>query len=198
MSHEKTLSDLFGRKIAIVVGHEPGGGAQDERTYNKRVAAEMHKLLTKAGAKPMVFEHRFAAYGLRQNDTMNRIAESMGKPFVTIELHFDAVANTKAKGHHFQYLGAKRLAEAIRDRFEYYMDDVAPFESPRRYDEGLYRNTRSNGSGFLRKSTGWACLVEPFFRSHPQSWHFWKDRAEDLAWIYCMGINDFASEHKPF
>jgi N-acetylmuramoyl-L-alanine amidase len=199
MDHEKTPSDLLGRKIAIVVGHEPGGGAQDERSYNKRVAAEMHKILTNAGAKPIVFEHRFAAYGLRQNDTMNRIAEAMGTPFIVIELHFDAVENPKTKGHHFQYLGAKRLAEAIRDRYEDYLKDTqAPYDSPRRFDDGIYRNTRGNGSGFLRKSTGWACLVEPFFRSHPPSWIYWKDKAEDLARIYCMGLNDFAGVHKPF
>ena len=103
---------LNGKLIAVVVGHEPGGGAQGERVYNKKVGAHMKALLGKHGAQVWYYEHKTRAYSKR----MAEMKAAMPKCFAAIELHYDGYApRPAASGHHFQYRGAKELAAAIRD-----------------------------------------------------------------------------------
>jgi len=179
--------DLTGKQIAVVVGHEPGGGANGEREYNKVVAKHMRDLLEAQGATVFLYEHKTKAYGQRQNEMAAAVKAKLPKCWATIELHYDDVDSPDANGHHFQYLKTKALAVAIRDEFE----KRFPGKKARQ-DKGIFMNENENGSGFLKKAPGAACLVEPFFRSNPAEWAFFSKLHREVAEAYCVGIANFA------
>lgn len=180
---------LKGKQIAVIVGHQPGGGAAGEREFNKEVAEHMKGILEDLGADVFYYQHKLKSYGARQRAMAAAVKSEQPSSDVCIELHYDAVSYPGPAGHHFQYRGAKKLAEAIRDEFQ----KAYPDSKPRR-DNGIMHNTSDNGSGFLKAAPGWACLTEPFFRSNPEEWEFFKDKQREIAEVYCRGIARFLTE----
>jgi len=183
---EEVLKGVF---FAIMPGHEPGGGAQGERAYNIVVGHHMKEILESYGATVFYYEHRTRSYGRRQDEAASAVKAAYKKHLlkpgvkklgISYELHYDAVSSPSPSGHHFQYLGAKELASFIRDGFQ------ARFpHSQARRDNGIMRNARGNGAGYLRKSPLWAVLTEPFFISNPAEKAFYADKQHEIALIYC-------------
>jgi len=195
------FSWMLGKEIAIVIGHERPkkakngqkgwghGGAKGERVYQLKVAKIMKRILEEMGAKVLIYQHRLRAYGARQDAMRAAVKNKLPNCSVCIELHYDGYKpRPAASGYHFQYLGAKKLASAIRDRFKAKFPHKRPRGDGR---SGIMKNTRKNGAGFLRKSPAWAVLVEPFFITNPAEKSFFSDKHEELAEIYCLGISDF-------
>ena len=181
-------SGLKGKQIGIVVGHEPGGGASGERTYQKIVGKHMVEILEAEGAKVFYYEHKLKSYGARQRAMKVAVKNALPDCWSVIELHYDGYKpSPSASGHHFQYRGAKVLASAIRDEFQKRYP-----QSKAREDNGIKHNPKGNGAGFLRESPGWACLVEPYFITNPGEKVFFKDKHRDLAEVYCIGLSKFA------
>ncbi len=175
-------------QIAVVLGHEPNGGAKGEREYNKKVAEWVVSRLELMGASVFYYEHKTRSYGKRQDEMRAAVKAAQPNNFVTIELHYDAVSYPQPHGHHFQYRGSKQLAECFRNRWQARF----PQSNPRGDRKtGIKYNPKGNGAGFLQKAVGWACLVEPFFRSNPREWEFYKDKHKDVAGCYILAIADF-------
>ena len=174
------------RRCAIIVGHDPGGGAEGERQWNIELAKHLSYQLQIRGAMTMIYHHRLRPYGARQRAMAAAVVESIGRGHPCIELHYNAVESPDPKGHHFQYRGYPSLAASIRDHWQRkYPESIA------RRDNGTFHNIRGNGSGFLRMAPGPACLVEPFFRSNPEEWEFYRNRQREVAEVYALGIEQF-------
>ena len=185
-------SSLYGLELAIVIGHEPGAGAEGERVWNKKTAAFMKRILERHGAKVIIFEHKWRAYTRRQNVTMARIEAVLPDCFIVWELHYDGYKpRPEASGHHFKYRGAKMLAVYTQQGFS----NQYPQSKARNsygHGAGLHHCTSGDGAGFLQKAPGWAILTEPFFITNPAEKAFFKDKHEDIAMIYCIAAARFA------
>ena len=174
--------NLRGMQIAVVVGHEPGGGAKGERAWNIKVAKEMKIIGDLAGANVQIFHHKLKSYGARQAAMAKRIKKF--DPDAVLELHYDSYPKRpSAHGAHFQYRGAENLAFAMRDEWHNAFPDSKLLR-----EEGVMKNMRGNGAGFLRAMPVWAILCEPFFISNPEEAEFFKYRWVDVAETYLWGI----------
>ena len=179
---------LRDKQIAIVVGHQPGGGAVGERSYNKKVANHMRSILATYGAEVFVYEHSIKSYGARQRAMKAAVAEALPECFVVFELHYDGyLPRPSAAGHHFKYRGAEALAKFTQQEW------VRRFPRSRpRFDKGIHHCTSGNGSGFLREAPGWAILTEPFFITNAAEKAFFANRHREIANVYCHGAARFA------
>jgi len=180
-------SPLIGKQIALIPGHEPGGGAEGERAWNIDVALYMHDALVKLGADPIIYYHNTRAYSQRMLEMNRNIKALQPNNWVCIELHYDDVDIPGPSGHHFQYLGSKLLASSFRDTWQAkYNNSIA------KRDNGIMYNNDQNGSGFLRNAPGWAVLCEPFFRSNPTEWAYFKDKQLEVSQTYVKALELFA------
>ena len=179
---QRVLSSLNGVEVAIVIGHEPDGGAEGEREYNKRVAFHMSQMLRAAGAKVFYYEHTLKPYGARQKAMRKALRQSVPNCFIVWELHYDGYNDRSVAGHHFKYRGAKELAEFTQREFA----NRFP-KSRARYDAGLHHCTSGSGAGFLKAATGWAILPEPFFITNDDEAKFFEGKEKEIAEIYCIG-----------
>ena len=183
---------LKGVEIAVIPGHQPGGGAQGERIYNKKVARFMQSICESKGATIFYYEHKIRAYGARQDDMRTAVKAALPNCFMVHELHYDGYKpRPEAAGHHFKYRGAKKLAQFTQEEFLSHF----PQSHARSWNAapGLHHCTSGNGAGFLKKAPGWAILTEPFFITNPAERAFFKGREEELALIYCIGAARFAN-----
>lgn len=180
------MDNLIGRKIAIVVGHEPGGGAEGERSFNMSLSVIMRNRLVSSGADVYIHHHKIRSYGARQDAMRDAVNDNMPDCDVCVELHFNSYDKEAAHGHEFLYNGSKALAEAFRDEFQ------ASFPwSTARADDGIKHTPTGRGSGFLRKAPAWAVLVEPFFDSNKKEHDYFTGRQTCLAETYCEGLDTF-------
>jgi hypothetical protein len=183
------LEPVRGQVFALAAGHEPGGGAKGERAWNIRCAKRLARMLVDAGARVYYYEHRRKAYARRQAEFAAAVEREAPVCLAVLELHYDAVETQSVGGHHFQYRGAPELAGAIRDEWQRRFPNSRP-----RYDDGVRRNLDGNGAGFLKMAPAWACLTEPFFRSNPEEWDFYKGKITEVAEVYACGLADFAKQ----
>lgn len=179
---------LQDKEIAIVIGHEPGGGAEGERSYNLKVANHMRSILATYGARVFVYQHSIKSYGARQRAMNEAVAAALPECFIVFELHFDAyIPRPEASGHHFKYRGAEALARFTQQEW------VRRFPRSRpRVDNGLHHCTTGNGSGFLKEAPGWAVLTEPFFITNSEEKSFFANRHKEIADVYCTAAAQFA------
>ena len=183
---KEPVANLTGKQVAIVVGHEPGGGAEGERDYNVRVAQHIGEILKGHDIRAYLYYHSIKAYTARIKEMTSNIKRVNPNNILTVELHYNDVDIPRAEGHEFHYYVNSLLAVSIRDSFQ------AAFPTSRaRHSNGIYRNTDGNGSFFLRSAPGITCLVEPFFHSNPVEWDFFRDREEELAIAYSAGILNY-------
>ena len=184
------LKNVAGRKIAIVVGHIPGGGAKGhkiiERDFNMEVARHMLKDLADNGADVQVYYHAIRHYGKRQDRLRKNILRQQGKCDIVIELHCNAFSSGSAKGAEYLYRGYKNLALC----FAKSQKEMWPSTALRR-SGGTYRKTSGNGAGFLLKAPGPAVLTEPFFLSNKGEADIYRGNEEKLADCYCLACDDF-------
>jgi len=179
---------LMGKTVVVIRGHEPGGGAKGERSFNKKVQGHMIEIYESWGVKVLTYEHKMRNYRIRQDQMRAWILKNAPEAFICHELHYDAYnPRPTASGHHFQYLGAEELARFTADEFQRRFP-----QSYARHNKGILKNTNRNGSGFLRKCPCWAILTEPFFITNPSEDSFFKDKHYELAEIYCIGAARFA------
>lgn len=181
--------NLTGKFIALIPGHEPGGGAEGERDYNIKVANQMKRILEAQGAHVIIYLHTIKAYSKRQDAMAKAIKKLQPKNDICIELHYDAVARKSASGHHFQYYSSK--GEVLAQFFRNEWQRMYPQSKTHRGSTGIYENKRGNGAGFLHKSPGVAVLTEPFFRSNDAEWDFYKNRHREVAEVYCQAIINY-------
>lgn len=182
---------LNGLELVIAIGHEPGGGTSGERTWNTKLAKAMKVILDKYGAIVHIYYHKIKSYGARQRALASWIRNNVKSAFLCWELHYDAVKNPSANGHHFKYRGAKQWAVYTQDEWS----NQYPHSNARNsYGDGpgLHHATSGNGSGFLKEMPCWALLTEPFFNSNPSERSFYKPRIEEIAFVFCAGAARFA------
>jgi N-acetylmuramoyl-L-alanine amidase len=180
------MSKLQNKQIALVVGHERGGGAAGERSYNLALAIIMRDILEERCAAVYVHKHHEKSYGVRQDEMRAAVKEALPDCACCIELHYNSYESPNAQGHEFFYRGCKRIAECFRDRFQ----EDFPW-SRGRQSNGIMKQITGNGSGFLRKAPAWACLVEPFFESNAKEREYFMGHQAKLATSYCNAIEDF-------
>lgn len=192
----KLTDNLRGVQIAIIVGHEPGGGATGERTYNKKVAKFMVEILEDAGVEVFYYKHKTRSYNRRQDEMRAAVKAAQPNNFICFELHYDDVSYPSANGHDFFYYSAKGklLAQCCQKRFSSRFPQSKPRGNPTR--TGIRERRKGNGAGFLRKAPGIAILAEPFFRSNPQERKFFADKHFEIAQVNCAGIIDFTLSQK--
>ena len=193
---------LKGKQIAVIPGHQKRneyskhvGGAPGERAYNLKVAKKMIEILEDAGADVYFHDHLRVPYSMRQNEMKAAVKKAHPKSFVCIELHYDHVSYPSAHGYAYFYVSnnGKILASAIRDEIKLRFPHLtARGDKNNGVKTGIQKQSSGNGSGFLKKAPGVAVLTEPFFRSNPAEWEFFKDRYDELAEIYCIGIAEYA------
>lgn len=179
---------LKGAELVIVIGHEPGGGAVGERTWNKKCAKHMKHILEIYGAKVFIYEHKLKSYGARQDAMAHWVRQNVPNCFIVWELHYDGYKpKPSAAGHHFKYRGAEKLAVFTQEEFSSRYPQSRP-----RFSNGIHHATSGNGAGFLRKAPAWALLTEPFFITNPAEKAFFKDRHGEVALVYCVAAARFA------
>jgi len=176
------------KQIAIVVGHEPCGGAEGEREYNIIVAKHLKKMLEDAGFDIYQHMHTVKPYGLRQTIMANAVKSAQPQNIICVELHYNDVDIPQPHGHQFHYNAAKVLAQTFAKHWK----KSFPGSKPRQ-DAGTYHTPTGDGAGFLRKSPGMACLVEPFFRSNPGEWTFFRNKHKEVAAAYAAAIVEYAN-----
>jgi len=185
----KDMKKLTNKQIAIVVGHEVGGGSKGEREYQCKVASHMEDLLEDLGASVYVHTHTIKAYDVRQRIMRREVLTNLPNSDCTIELHYNSFDLESANGHEFFYRGAQGLAECFRDEWQ-----AAFPNSVARRSNGIEKRTRGDGAGFLKHSPSWACLVEPFFESNDDEWDFFKDKHLEVAEVYVRAIARFLTK----
>ena len=182
------MKNLKDKNIAIIVGHEPGGGAAGERSYNAALAVIMRDTLRKHGANVYLHQHHTKGYGQRMREMRAAILSKMPHCDACIELHFNSYYKESAHGHEFMFRGSRSLAEAFRDEFQLSFPNSTP-----RADNGIRHSPTGRGAGFLKQAPAWAVLVEPFFGSNHDESQFFMGRQTCLAETYCRGLNKFFS-----
>ena len=176
----------MGKQIAIVVGHEPGGGAAGERGYNLSVQSYMDSQLRAAGFDVFCYTHFLKPYGARQTAMAAAVKKAQPQNLICVELHYNDVDTALANGHQFHYNASKGLAVAFAKEWQ------KTFPGSRaRQDKGTLHTPSGDGAGFLIKSPGLAVLVEPFFRSNAVEWTFFRNKHEEVAAAYSRAITNF-------
>jgi N-acetylmuramoyl-L-alanine amidase len=99
------MDNLTGKNVAIIVGHEPGGGAAGERAYNMALSVIMRDILRDNGAHVYLHTHHTKAYGQRMREMRAAIKLMMPDCDACVELHFNGYYKESANGHEFLYRG---------------------------------------------------------------------------------------------
>ena len=157
------VQDLLGKEVCLVIGHEPGGGAKGERTWNIKVANQLALNLEARGAVVFIYFHKTRSYNTRCYEMRAGVKKHMPNADFVLLMHYNSMDGPEYSGHHFQYRGAKSAAEFLRDAWQ---EDFPWSEADR--DNGIYRNTNAAGSLMLRLAPAWAVLTEPGFESNPE------------------------------
>ena len=173
-------------QIALIVGHEPGGGAEGERAYNIKVRAHMASVLAFLGLDVLLYDHKIRSYGARQNAMAAAVKAAQPNNKICVELHYNDVDDPQANGHQFHYNAKEPLARCFANEFQRKFPNSRP-----RQDKGIFHTPKGDGAGFLIKSPGAAVLTEPFFHSNPKENEFFKDRQEEVAVAYCAAIEAY-------
>ena len=176
------------KQIALIVGHEPGGGAEGERVYNIAVRGHMVANLAAAGFDVFSYDHVLKSYGARQDAMRRAVMKAQPHNLICVELHYNDVDTPLANGHQFHYNASPGLARAFADAWRFRF----PASKPRQ-DNGIYHTPTGDGSGFLRKAPGLAVLTEPFFHSNPDENKFFAFKQKSVADTYCDAIKAFSS-----
>ena len=178
--------DLSGKKVFLVVGHEPGGGAEGEREWNIEVAQRLESKLRGRGAFVITYEHKVRAYGQRCDEMRDACLTQMPDADCVILMHYNAYSDTSAHGHEFHYGGYKEFAESIRDAWQ----EAFPNSRPRQ-DNGILHNTDGNGSLMIRSAPAACCLLEPFFATNLNEREQFIEAHQDVAEVYAKGISSW-------
>ena len=176
------------KQIALIVGHEPGGGARGEREYNIAIAKIMQDTLEGEGHKVYVHYHQTRGYGRRQTEMKDAVNKMLPDCDVCVELHYNGYDDPSANGHEFLYRGSRKLAECFRNDFQNTFD-----WSTARRNNGILHQPTGNGAGFLKKAPAWAVIVEPFFESNSKEREYFFSHQTKLSDSYCRSINQFLS-----
>ena len=180
---------LTGRYVALVVGHEPGGGAWKEREWNLVVADLTAQKLRDMGAEVYIHLHRTKNYSLRMEEMRAGIKKHAPKAECVLSLHYNGVDYPEAHGHEFHYRSVPAFAKAIRDSWQKHF----PWSKARRVN-GIFENRAYRGWLMLKVAPAAACLVEPFFISNPEEKTKIFESQEEVANVYAEGILNFLTK----
>ena len=175
-----------GKGLAIIIGHEKFGGAKGEWSYNQLVATHIDIICSEFGIDNYTHTHKLKAYTARQKAMAEAVKKNQPSNFVCTELHYDAVDDATVNGHHYQYRGAKDLAQHATDIHS----ETFP-QSKKRQSAGIKYNVKGNGAGFLRISPGWAMLTEPFFITNKNEAEFYKNKHKTIALMNVLAFLRF-------
>lgn len=178
------MTDLDGKKVALVIGHEPGGGARGEREWNLAVSEILKSELEDRGASVLIYEHKTRAYTRRCREMR---ASLIGEDLDCVLLmHYNSFSKPSANGHEFHFRSFPGLAASMRDAWQ----ARYPWSKARR-DNGILKNESARGSLMIRLAPAPACLTEPFFESNPRERAALIDDQEGVAKAYAEGISNF-------
>ena len=185
--------NLEGRRVAICVGHSRAGdfgatapGGVTEYAWNKPIAHTVKANLEALGCEVLVVDEYGFTVSLTYPQAMDFVATQV-KDFeaeVVVELHFNSASDRTVRGFETLITGSQRgtiLGNCLQDS----MAELFTGE-PNRGVKVRTRNQR--GSAFLFKCAPPAAILEPFFASNYAAWDTYKDRRDDIAHAYTMGL----------
>lgn len=191
--------NLNGRRVAICVGHSRAGdfgatapGGVTEYAWNKPIAHTVAANLTALGAEVLVVDEYGFTVALTYSQAMDFVATQV-KDFeaeVVVELHFNSSSDRSVRGFETLITGSQRgrvLGACLQDA----MAELFPGE-PNRGVKVRTRNQR--GSAFLFKCAPPAAILEPLFASNYDAWDTYKDRRDDIAHAYTMGLISYLEQ----
>lgn len=191
--------NLNGRRVAICVGHSRAGdfgatapGGVTEYAWNKPIAHTVKANLTSLGAEVLVLDKYGYLTDLSYSQAMDFVANQV-KDFeaeVVVELHFNSASDRSVRGFETLITGSQRgtiLGNCLQDA----MSELFPGE-PNRGVKVRTRNQR--GSAFLFKCAPPAAILEPLFASNVGSWDTYKDRRDDIAHAYTIGLISYLEQ----
>ena len=191
--------NLNGRRVAICVGHSRAGdfgatapGEVTEYAWNKPIAHTVATNLEALGCEVLVVDEYGVREALDYGPAMRWLAPVVSEfeAELVVELHFNSSSDRKARGFETLITGSQRgtiLGNCLQDA----MSELFPGE-PNRGVKVRTRNQR--GSAFLFKCAPPAAILEPLFASNLRSWETYKDRRDDIAHAYTMGLISYLEQ----
>ena len=191
--------NLEGRRVAICVGHSrandtgataPGGVT--EYAWNKPIAHTVKANLTALGAEVLVVDEYGVREALDYGPAMRWLAPVVSEfeAELVVELHFNSSSDRKARGFETLITGSRRgtiLGNCLQDA----MAELFTGE-PNRGVKVRKRDDR--GGAFLYLNKPPAAILEPLFASNVGSWDTYKDRRDDIAHAYTMGLISYLQQ----
>ena len=191
--------NLEGRRVAICVGHSRAGdtgatapGEVTEYAWNKPIAHTVATNLEALGCEVLVVDE----YGVREvfnyGSAMRWLAPVVSEfeAELVVELHFNSASDRKARGFETLITGSRRgtiLGNCLQDA----MAELFTGE-PNRGVKVLKRDDR--GGAFLYLNKPPAAILEPLFASNVGSWDTYKNRRDDIAHAYTMGLISYLEQ----
>tara|TARA_B100001093_G_scaffold449208_1_gene455272 strand:- start:91 stop:780 length:690 start_codon:yes stop_codon:yes gene_type:complete len=191
--------NLEGRRVAICVGHsrdnDTGATAPGEVTeyaWNKPIAHTVAANLTALGAEVLVVDKYGGREVFNYGSAMRWLAPVVSEfeAELVVELHFNSSSERKARGFETLITGSRRgtiLGNCLQDA----MAELFTGE-PNRGVKVLERDAR--GGAFLYLNKPPAAILEPLFASNVGSWDTYKNRRDDIAHAYTMGIVSYLQQ----
>ena len=191
--------NLEGRRVAICVGHSRAGdfgatapGGVTEYAWNKPIAHKVKANLEALGCEVLVVDEYGYLTDLSYSQAMDFVATQV-KDFeaeLVVELHFNSSSDRSVRGFETLITGSQRgtiLGNCLQDA----MAELFTGE-PNRGVKARTRNQR--GSAFLFKCAPPAAILEPLFASNVGSWDTYKNRRDDIAHAYTMGLINYLEQ----
>ena len=176
------------KEICLVVGHEPGGGAKNEREWNLSLSTRLAKSLEELGAEVFIYTHRTRAYSRRCSEMRAGVKKHMPGADCVVLMHYNSVDYPEAHGHEFHYHSTPAIAKAFRDAWQKHF----PW-SRARQDNGILENRNGRGSRMLRLAPAAAVLLEPFFYSNTEERNRCFSNPDSVCSAYVEGLCNFLS-----
>jgi N-acetylmuramoyl-L-alanine amidase len=160
-------------KIALIVGHteaQPGAKAgppldKHEYPFWCEVAVDMWRIARETGLDCRIFKRDgLGVSGVARE--VNAWANSESNT-VSMELHFNAAMDIRARGVETLYVKDKMWAELVQREQVYSMTEIVRDNPVKPRDRGLkLLSEEDRGFSNLKDIAVPACLVEPFFGSN--------------------------------
>ena len=191
--------NLEGRRVAICVGHSRAGdfgatapGGVTEHAWNKPISHTMKANLEALGCEVLVLDKYGYLTDLTYSQAMDFVATQV-KDFeaeLVVELHFNSSSDRTVRGFETLITGSQR-GRVLGACLQKAMAELFTGEP----DRGVKVRTRNQrGSAFLFKCAPPAAILEPLFASNYDAWDTFKDRREDVAHAYTMGLLNYLEQ----
>tara|TARA_Y100001972_G_scaffold2114_1_gene2444 strand:+ start:3985 stop:4659 length:675 start_codon:yes stop_codon:yes gene_type:complete len=180
-----------GRRLAICVGHSradddgataPGG--VNEYAFNKPIAHAVKANLEALGCDVLAVDRYEGNDYTSAMKWLAPVVSQFGAEAV-IELHFNSAEDRSATGFETLIAGSQR-GTILGNCLQGSMAELFTGEPDRGVK--VVRSRSERGGAFLYINKPPAAILEPFFASNAGSWDTYKDRRDDIAHAYTMGL----------